>query len=251
MPFGIGIGKVVGLVRETRRLESSTGAIAIAGPGARKLATGLATGGDAAAVQVDGDPSRAHVAVRVVDGEPSGAELEVLRRISRSGRPLVVVQLGPVGRIPYVLPEDVVAAGPDPPVEDVAAAIVRAASDGASSLAARLPLLRPIVARRLIRTTALTNAALAASTRTRQAQLPVLTLAQSRMLLLLGLGRGDVLPRDPQGLAVAAGPALAGPLGLALGARALVRRLPVKGPLVRAAVAYTVTRALGGAGRRL
>jgi uncharacterized protein (DUF697 family) len=107
------------------------------------------------------------------------------------------------------------------------------------------------VTRRLIGTTALTNAALAASPRLKQAHLPLLTLAQSRMLLLLGLSRGDVLPRNPQDLAVAAGPALAGPLGVGLGARALVRRLPVKGPLVRAAFAYAVTRALGAARLRL
>ena len=31
-----------------------------------------------------------------------------------------------------------------------------------------------------------------------QAQMPVLTFAQSRMVLMLGLSRGDVLPRDPQ-----------------------------------------------------
>lgn len=251
MLFGIGIGPVVALIRETRRLEGSTAPIAIAGPGARELAGALAAGGDPAAVQVDGDPYRAPVAVRVVDGEPSVAELEIIRRLSRDGTPLVVVQLGRGGRIPNVLPEDVVSEGPDPPVEAVAAAIVRAASGGASPLAARLPLLRPIVERRLVRTTALTNAAIAGSPRTRGAQLPALTLAQSRMLLLLGLGRGNVLPRDPQGLAVAAAPALVGSLGLGLGARALARRPPFKGPLGRAAVAYAATWALGAAGRRL
>ena len=58
-------------------------------------------------------------------------------------------------------------------------------------------------------------------------------------------------PRDPQQLALAAGPAVAGCVGMGLGARALVRRLPVGGPLVRAAVAYAGTRALGAARLRL
>jgi uncharacterized protein (DUF697 family) len=111
--------------------------------------------------------------------------------------------------------------------------------------------LRPAVTRRLIGVTALTNAALAASPRLDRAHLPLLALAQSRMLLLLGLSRGDVLPRDPQKLAVAAAPAVVGSLGVGLVARALVRRLPNRGPLVRAVVAYAGTRALGAARLRL
>ena len=63
----------------------------------------------------------------------------------------------------------------------------------------------------------------------------MLTLAQGRMLLLLGIARGEVLPRDPQQLAIASGPSLAAPVGVGLATRALVRRLPVRGPLVRAA----------------
>ena len=251
MPFGIGIRQVVGLVRETRGLEGSTAQITLSGAGARELAAALAAGGDPTAVSVDGDPIRAAVAIRLVEGEPSAAETVVLRRIVRAGTPLIVVRRGGVERIPHVLPEDVLDAGTELPVVELAAAIARVASGTAPSLAARLPLLRPAVARRLIGTTALTNAALAASPRQKQAQLPLLTLAQTRMLLLLGLSRGYVLPRDPQDLAIAAGPVLAGSLGVGLGARALVRRLPIRGPLIRAAVAYAGTRALGSARLRL
>ena len=247
MPFGIGIRQVVGLVRETRGLEGSTAQITLSGAGARELAAALAAGGDPTAVSVDGDPIRAAVAIRLVEGEPSAAETAVLRRIARAGTPLIVVRRGGAERIPHVLPGDVLDAGTELSVGELATAIARVASRSAPSLAARLPLLRPAVARRLIGTTALTNAALAASPSPQQAQLPLLTLAQSRMLLLLGLSRGDVLPRDPQELAIAAGPALVGSLGVGLGARALVRRLPVRGPLIRAAVAYAGTRALGAA----
>ena len=251
MPFGIGIRQVVGLVRETRGLEGSTAQITLSGAGARELAAALAAGGDPTAVSVDGDPLRAAVAIRLVRGEPSAAETVVLRRIARAGTPLIVVRQGGAEHIPHVLPEDVLDAGTELPVVELAAAIARVAPGTAPSLAARLPLLRPAVARRLIGTTALTNAALAASPRLKQAQLPHLTLAQTRMLLLLGLSRGDVLPRDPQDLAIAAGPVLAGSLGVGLGARTLVRRLPIRGPLIRAAVAYAGTRALGSARLRL
>ena len=67
------------------------------------------------------------------------------------------------------------------------------------------------------------------------------------MVLLLGLGRGDVLPHDPPQLALTAGPAVAACVGMGFGARTLVRRLPVNGRLVRAGVAYAGTRLLGEA----
>lgn len=251
MPFGIGIGQVARLVREARGLEGATPWVTVSGPGAAELADALAAGGDPGAVRVDGDPSRATVAIRVLEGDPTPAECATLRRISRAGGAVIVVRRGGTERVPYVLAEDVLDAGPAPPVTDLAAAIARVASGDAPSLAARLPLLRPAVARRLIATTALANATLAASLGRRQAQLPLLALAQSRMLLLLGITRGDTLPRDPQGLAVATTPYLAASLGVGFGARALVRRSPVKGPLVRGVVAYAGTLALGAARLRL
>jgi len=91
----------------------------------------------------------------------------------------------------------------------------------------------------------------AASSKLQKAQLPVLTLAQSRMVLRLGVSRGDTLPQDPQQLALAAGPAIAGCIGVGFAARALVRRLPSRGPIVRAAVAYAGTQVLGAARLRL
>ncbi len=251
VPFGIGIGQVIGLVRETRGLESSTARISVSGVGARELAAALATGGDPGAVSVDGDPSQAAVAIRIVEGDPSSAESTVLRRMSRAGLPLVVVRRGGAARIPYVPAGDVLETGELLPVAELAAAIARVADDNAPALAARLPVLRGAVTRRLVGTTALKNAAIAGSPWLKQAHLPLLTLAQSRMLLRLGLSRGEVLPRDPQALAIAAGPAVVGALGLGLGARAFVRRLPLRGPLVRAAVAYAGTRALGAARLRI
>ncbi len=188
MPLGVGIGQVVGLVREMRGLEGATASIAVAGDGAAELAAALAAGGDAAAVRVGGDPSqRRRRDPACSTAQPSAAEAAVLRELSRAGVGLVVVQRG-TGRVPHVLPGDVIEAeaGRAAAARRILTAIARAAGDDGPALAARLPVLRPAVARRLIMTTALANAAVAASSKLQKAQLPVLTLAQSRMVLLLG-----------------------------------------------------------------
>ena len=251
MPFGIGVGQVVGLVKEARSLEATSGRIAVSGPGAGDLAAALAAGGDRSAVSVDGDPSAAAVAVRFVEGAPSPSDAAVLRRLSRAGTPLIVVRRGGAEKIPYVLPGDVLDVDGEPPVAEIVAVIARVAGPAGPALAARLPVLRPAVAQRLIVTTSLANAAIAASPWIKQAQFPLLTLAQSRMLLLLGQSGGDVLPRDPKKLVRAAAPADGGSVAVGLGARELVRRSPFRGPLVRAAVAYAGTRVLGAAHLRL
>ena len=246
MPAGIGIGQIAGLVREVRAFEGVAPRIAISGPGADELATSLAADGDRSAIMVDGDSATAVIALRLIEADPSEAERAVLRRLGKGRTPVIVVRRGGSERIPHVLADDVV----DLEVEGIgaiAAAIARAAGADGPSLAARLPILRAPVSRRLVRTTAFANAALAASSRVVQPQLPLLTFAQARMLLLLGIARGETLPRDPQGLLRAAGPYVAAALGTGLGARALVRRLPVGGRVVRAAIAFGGTRALGAA----
>jgi hypothetical protein len=250
MPFGIGPGQVIALVRETRAIEASSAYVAVSGPRAGELATALAEGGNPAAVVVDADPLAAAVAVRLLDGYPSPADNEIHRRIARAGVPLIVLRPG--GElVPYALPEDVLDLGPELPVSAVGTAIARAAPDASARLAARLPVLQPAVTRRLVTMTSILNALLAASNKTTGPQLPLLALAQSRMLLLLGATRGGPLPHDPQGLAMAAGPPVAASVGLGLAARTLVRRAPVQGRLVRGSVAYAATRALGEARLRL
>ena len=247
MPAGIGIGQVTGLVRELRGLESAP-TIVISGPGAEELAAALALGGDRSAIAVEGLPGAAAVVVRIVDGDPSEAERGVLRRLVKEQTPLVVARRGGSERIPHVLAGDVVDlesedGGVD--VDAVAGAIAGAAGAIGPSLAARLPVLRAAVSRRLVTRTAFANAALAASSRVVQPQLPLLTFAQARMLLLLGAARGETLPREPERLVRAVGPSLVAALGTGIAARAVVRRLPVRGPIVRAAIAYGGTRALG------
>ncbi len=253
MPAGTGIGQVVGLVRATRSLEDAAARIVVSGPGAVELAVRLAAEGDSTAVVVDGDPAGATVAIRLLDGDPSAAEVAVLRSLSRSETPTVVVRRGGAGHVPYVLPELVIeiGAGEPVPVQKIAARVADVAGDRSSSLAARLPVLRPAVTRKLVVGTALGNAVLAGSPFGHGAHLPLLTLSQCRMLMSLGVSCGETLPRDPQALALAVGPALAAALGVGLGARSLVRRSPLRGPLVRAAVAYGGTRVLGALGTRL
>jgi len=250
MPFGLGVGQVVSLVRETRGFEDALPQISVSGEGASELALALSAGGDAGAVVVGSDPLQAVVAIRLIDGEPSAAENAVLRRISRTETGLIVVHRGR-GHVPYVLPTDLLEAGAELPMHDLLRAVANHAANDGPALAARLPILRPAVARRLIHSTAFANAVIAASTKMEPAQMPALTFAQSRMVLMLGLSRGNVLPRDPQQLARAAGPAVAGCVAMGFGARELVRRLPVGGRLVRAGVAYAGTRMLGEARLRL
>lgn len=247
-PLGIGLGQVVALVRETRMIESSPEHVSIAGPGARELAVALAAGGDASAVLVDGDPGAAAVAIRIVSGPVMPGERALLRRAVRAGRPILVVRHG-ADPVPYAFPHDVLD-GDDLPIETLATAIARLAPDAAPALAARLPVLRGAVERRLIDVTSWGNALIAASSGSGAPQLPLLTIAQSRMLLLLGTGRGQKLPADPKAIASVAGPPIVASIAVGLAARELVRRAPVGGPVVRAAVAYAGTRALGAARRR-
>jgi len=247
MPAGIGIGQIAGLVREVRGLEGAAPRITVSGPGAEDLATAIAVDGDRSAIAVGGDQVAAAVVVRLIEGDPTPAECAVIRRLGKEQTPVIVVRRGGSARIPRIFADDVVDAGHDDDIAEIANAIARVVGAAGLSLAARLPVLRAPVSQRLIATTSLANAALAASSRMTHAQLPLLALSQARMLLLLGISRGQALPRDPEGLLRATVPYLVAALGTGLGARACVRRLPVGGPIVRAAFAYGGTRALGTA----
>lgn len=254
MPAGVGVGALFGLVREARSLEQRPGTIVVSGAGAAELARALAAGGDRAAVRVGGRPEDAAVAVAVLAAPPTAAERDLMRRAARSGVPVVAVRVrGFTGVAPYALPGDVIdAAGDDVPVDRVVDVIVSVLRDtDAVPLARQLPVFREPAERRLIGRTATVNAAIGAAPWMRSAHLPLMSLAQGRMLLGLGAAQGAVLPHDPQRLAAAAGPPLAASLAAGVGLRGLYRRLPVRGPVVAALVAYLGTRALGEAGRRL
>lgn len=254
MPAGIGVGQLVGLVRDMRARARDRGFLSVLGPGASQLAQRLAAGGgDAAAVRV-GESDEALALVVLVQREPGRDEVDAMRRCARAGIPVVAVRTGapPAALVPYVLPEDV-AEVPDPPAtaEAVVPALVRVLGDEAAALAGRLPVLRAEMRRRDVRQTALASATLAASPTAPQARMPLLTLAQAAMLLRLELAEGKPLPQDPAGLARVAVPPLAGALAAGFAFRGLYRRLPRRGSLPATAVAYAGTRLLGEVRARL
>jgi hypothetical protein len=246
MPFGFSTGQLLGLARDARAQEPAR-ALVVAGPGALALATALAEHGDARAIAVDGDPARAAAVIWMLDGAPTAADVDALRRLARAGVPVIAVQSGPAARIPYVLPHDVLdAPGGVVPVDRVARALAEALPPAvAAALAARLPVLREPVERRIVHRTALVNAGIGAAPWVKQAHMPLMTLAQGRMLLELGVAAGAASPREAPPLAATAAPALAGSMGTGLGLRALHRRLPFRGRLAGAALAYAGTRVLG------
>ncbi len=254
MPAGIGVGALLGLVREARSLEQHPAAIVVSGVGATELARALTEGGDPGAVRVGGDATGAALALLVLAAPPAAAERELMRRATRGGVPVVAVRTrGFSGAVPYALPGDVIdAAGEDAAIASVVETIASALRDAdAVSLARQLPLLREPVQRRLIDRTATLNALIGAAPWTRSAHLPLMSLAQGRMLLGLAAARGAVLAGDPQRLAAAAGPPLAASVVAGVGLRGLYRRLPYRGPVAAALVAYLGTRAVGEAGRRV
>lgn len=248
--LGIRPAQVVTIVREARALSALPTHVSVDGPGAEEVAAALAEGGDRSAVLVGSDPALAAVAVRLVDGPVSATEHQALRRLTRLSKPIIVLRRGGA-HVPYALPGNVIDAEGELPLQELAAAIARAAPDASPGLASRLPVLRPAVERRLIRATAWGNAVIAASPGTDGGHLPLLSIAQGRMLLLMGASRGETLPQDPQAVAKAVAPPIAGSIAVGAAARQLVRRLPVQGPLVRGAVAFAITRAIGEARLRL
>lgn len=254
MPAGLGVGQLWGLVRETHSLDQRRGPIAVSGPGAERLAARLTAGGDESAVRVGAEPALAAASVVVLAAAPGAEEREAMRRAARSGAPLVVVRAGAFGGpVPYALPSDVIdTVGDDIPLDRVVDVLASVLDDeDGVALAARLPALREAVKRRVIGRTALANAAIAGAPWLKQAHLPVLSLAQGRMLLRLGVAEGATLPHNPQQLAAAAAPSLGGALVAGLGLRSLYRRLPWRGPLVAAFLAYAGTRSLGELRTRL
>ena len=247
MPAGIGLGAVWRLVNQTRSLGESAGFVAVSGPGGQRLAEQLTAGGDPGAVRVTADPAGSVLSIVLLDSPPGPGELDLMRRATRARSPLVVVRTAALtGPLPYVLPSNVVDAGAGTiPLDTLVRVLTAALDEEAVGLAARLPAVRRALERRLIEHTALVSALVPLTPGGPHAHMPLLTLAQGRMLLRLGVAQGRPLPHDPQLLAAAVGPTLVGTFAAGLGLRALYRRLPVRGPLVAAALAYAGTRTLG------
>jgi uncharacterized protein (DUF697 family) len=235
---------VVSVLRELRRRAEDSRPLAVAGASelVPVLARLLREGGDAAAVAV-GPVAGAAALVWV-----GPIDEERLHGAARSKVPIVAVTDDEV--VPYVLAGNVVRLAPGQgfPVDEITVAIARALGDQGTALAARLPVLRPAVCEHLIDSCAKKNGAIAAAVFVPGVDLPLLTLNQIRLVLRIALAYGEELDQS-RALEIV------GVVGAGYGLRTLAREaldlVPVAGWLVKGAVAYTGTRAIGAAAVRL
>jgi uncharacterized protein (DUF697 family) len=244
---------VWGVVKELRLAASDERALALAGAPelAAALARELARGGDSSGLVGPDALDRAVGLVYGLVGRPSAADENVLKAARRARVPAVCLAAGPEfdGYVPHVLPTDVVRARPGEgfPVEELARALAARLGEAATPLAARLPVLRDAVVDHLIESFARRNAITAAAVFVPGADLPVLTLNQVRLVLRIASAYGVEIE-------AARLPELLGVLGAGFGFRAVAREaldfVPVAGWLLKGAVAYAGTRALGEAARR-
>ena len=238
------------VVKEVRLAMSEDRALALAGAPelVAALKRELARGGDADALVGPEALDRAAALVYVLVGEP---EEDVLKAARRARVPIVCLATGPASErpVPYVLPTDVVRAQPGEgfPVEELSRALAHRLGEAATPLAARLPVLRDAVCDHLVESFARRNGVIGAAVFVAGADLPILTLNQARMVLRLASAHGVEIDaqRLPEVLAV---------LGAGFGFRAVAREalgvVPAAGWLLKGAVAYAGTRALGGAATR-
>jgi len=230
------LAEIVSLVRAARMKPEEARPIVVAGDRALVplLARELRAGGHHPAVREGGAPGGAAVVVWI-----GTADENALRAASLARVPIVGVTDG--RSLPYVLDTNLVDVGPGEPlpVERVARAIAAALGSAGVRLAARLPVLREPLGAELVRREA--RVAALASARGRPSE--VLTVLANEQVLLFG----RIV--EIYGGAASAAARIALPLA-AFGARAagrrLGRRIPTN-PVVRAALAYGVARAVGEA----
>ena len=242
-----------GVAKELRLAASDGRPLALTGAPqlAAALRRELARRGDPAALVGPEGLERAAGILHVLAGPPAAEDEEVLKRAHRSRVPVVCLAAAPEadGDVPYVLPTDVVhaRAGEGFPVEELARALAHRLGEAATPLAARLPVLRRAVCDQLVESFARRNALVGAAVWIPGADLPVLTLNQVRLVLRIGSAYGVEI--DAERL-----PELLGVLGAGFGFRALAREaldfVSVAGWLLKGAVAYAGTKALGEAARR-
>jgi len=242
-------GAIYGLIKEVK--STTDRPILVAGTLADQLARELRAGGDAAAVRTGDRPEDVEAMLYVIGDDVTEEDERILKLAHRRRVPTIVVAAGREvpNRIPFVLATDVVRVEPGHgfPVDEIARAAADRLGEKATSLARRLPVLRPAVCRHLIDSFAKKNGLIGAAVFIPGVDLPVLTLNQIRMVLRICAAYG--LEVDAQ-----RAPELIATIGAGLGFRALARELldfvPVLGWVVKGAVAYAGTRALGEAAVR-
>ena len=246
MKMPVKMGAIIGLLREVRSTTDKP--MMVGGTLGDQLARELSAGGDASAVLVGNEPRGVEVFVYVIGDSLTGDDERVMKRAHRARVPTIVVAAGRKSprRIPFVLATDVVRAEPGHgfPVDAVARAIARKIGEEATSLARRLPVMRPAVSAQLIERFSRKNGIIGAAIFVPGVDLPVLTLHQVRMVLRILATHG--LELDGQ-----RAPELLATVGAGFGFRAVARELlnliPVLGWAVKGAVAYGGTRAIGEA----
>jgi hypothetical protein len=250
-PLGIGPRDVVALARDTRSTAAPYGPILVTGILAEPLARELRSGGDPTLVRTSGDPASAAAVVRIVAGAATAEDERVLRAATRALVPVIVVQTGdPSARLPYVLPTDVVDCLPGKgfPVDEIVRVLAEALGRRGPALAGALPVLRDAVQEHRTRVDALVAGVLAF----RGGGHSALGLAQARLLadLATAVRAPSSDEHDPRATAEAVALPLAASIGWGLAARALVRRLPVRNPVLDALVAGAATFVLASLYRR-
>jgi uncharacterized protein (DUF697 family) len=243
---------VYGLLKELRSAASEQRPLVVAGAPALAdaLRRELARGGRPDKVRAQG-VADASALVYVLAASPTDEDERLLKQARRKRVPIVCVLAGPEleARVPYVLATDVVRvpAGSGFPIEEIARAIADRLGEKGPSLAARLPVLRRPVCEALIESASRKAGLAGAAVFVPGADLPVLTLIQLRLVLEIGAAHGVEIDRErlPEILAV---------IGSGLALRAVARQalgfIPVAGWLVKGAIAYAGTRALGEAALR-
>jgi uncharacterized protein (DUF697 family) len=236
-------------VRHNRAALAPKGPILVTGVLAEQLAAQLRAGADptnaASLVRTQGDPAHAAALVCVLGGAATPADEERLRAAARALVPAVCVQTGSWdAEIPYVLATDVVDVPPGQgfPVEEIARTLAAALGSDGASIAGPLPVLRDAVHSRRVADGALAAGAIALGRG--GPRMPLLALAQARLLSDVAATGGRAAPDTPRATAEAVAPPLVAALATGLLARTIVRRLPVRNRLLDGAVAAAATYAL-------
>ena len=125
---------------------------------------------------------------------------------------------------------------------EIARTLAAALGPGGAALAGALPVLRDAMRSRRIADGAVAAGALALGSG--GPRMPLLALAQARMLSDVAATSGRAAPETPRATAEAVAPPLVAALASGLLARTVVRRLPVRNRLLDAAVAAAATYAL-------
>ena len=242
----IKLGAVLGLLKEIR--STTDRPLLAMGTLADQLARELRAGGDPSAVRTGGEPGAVELLLYVIGDEVTEKDERVLKLAHRGHVPVIVIAAGrraPL-RIPFVLATDVVRVEPGHgfPIDEIARAVAAKLGEKATSLARRLPVLRPAVCAELIQSFARKNGVIGAAVFVPGVDMPILTLHQIRMVLRICSAYG--LELDAQRI-----PELLGTVGAGFGFRMVARELldfvPVLGWAVKGAVAYAGTRAIGEA----